>query len=74
MTLKVAKAIDEYMLDNHIGEYQALFAFHVFYIHYDDDKSDARSVAKAFRKYYSKSNMPIGKQFYNELVDYYLKA
>lgn len=74
ITLKVAKAIDQYLLDNHIGEYQALFSFHVFYAHNQGKKWDVKSMAKAFRKKFSKSSLPIGKQFFVDLVEFYNKA
>lgn len=71
VTLKVSSAIDKYLLDNHIGEYQALFSFHVFYTHNQGKKWDDKSMAKAFRKHFSKSSLPIGKQFFVELVEFY---
>lgn len=71
ITLRVATAIDTYLLDNHIGEYQALFSFHVFYVHHKSKKWDDVSLAKAFRKYYCKSNMPLGREYFVDLVDYY---
>lgn len=74
ITLKVAKAIDQYLLDNHIGEYQALFSFHVFFAHNQGKKWDVKSMAKAFRKKFSNSSQPIGKQFFVDLVEFYNKA
>lgn len=74
VTLKVAKAIDQYLLDNHIGEYQALFSFHVFYTHNQGKKWDVKGMAKAFRKIFSNSSMPIGKQFFVDLVEYYNRS
>lgn len=74
ITLKVAKAIDKYLLDKHIGEYQALYSFHVFYVHNQGKKWDNKSMAKEFRKVFSKSSMPIGKQFFIDLVNFYLKV
>lgn len=71
VTLRVAKAIDQFLLDNHIGEYQALFSFHVFYTHNQDKNWDDKSMAKAFRKQFLKSSLPIGKQFFLDLVDFY---
>ncbi len=74
VTLKVAKAIDAYLLNEHIGEYQALYSFHVFYIHNQGKNWDVKSMAKAFRKHYAKSSLPIGKQFYIDLVNFYLEV
>lgn len=71
ITLKVAMAIDKYLLDNHIGEYQALFSFHVFYIHRQGKKWDDISMAKAFRKHFSKSSLPLGRDFFVNLVNFY---
>lgn len=72
ITLKVAKAVDQYLLENHIGEYQALYSFHVFYTHNQGKKWDDKSMAKEFRKVFSKSSLPIGKQFFIDLVSFYL--
>lgn len=74
ITLRVATAIDQYLLDNHIGEYQALFSFHVFYTHNQGKKWNDKNWANAFRKYYTRSSMPLGKQFAIDLVDFYKKA
>lgn len=74
VTLKVATAIDMFLLDNHIGEYQALFSFHVFYTHNYGKKWDEISMAREFRRVFMKSKMPIGKQFFIELVQYYKTA
>ncbi len=74
ITLKTAIAIDQYLLDNHIGEYQALFSFHIFYNHNKSKKWDDKSMAKEFRKYFSKSGSPLGKQFFVDLVEFYKKV
>lgn len=74
ITLRVAKSIDQYLLDHHIGEYQALFSFHVFYSHNKEKKWDVKNLALAFRKHYTKSSLPVGKDFYRDLVDHYMKA
>lgn len=71
VTLKIAKAIDAYLLDNHIGEYQVLFAFHVFCTHHQGKKWDKKSMVKEFRKTYSSANSPLGKQFFLDMADYY---
>lgn len=71
VTWKVANAVDKYLMDNHIGEYQALFSFHVFFTHNQDKKWDDKSMAKEFRKVYLQSNMPLGKEFFVDLVDFY---
>jgi hypothetical protein len=70
----VASAIDQYLLDNHIGEYQALFSFHVFYTHNQDKNWSDKEMAKAFRKYFLTDSMPLGKEFFNDLLDYYKNA
>ena len=74
ITLRVASAIDQYLLDNHIGEYQALFSFHVFYTHNQDKNWSDKEMAKAFRKYFLTDSMPLGKEFFNDLLDYYKNA
>ena len=74
ITLKIAIAIDQYLLDNHIGEYQALFSFHVFYGHNKSKKWDDKSMAREFRKYFSKSSSTLGQQFFVDLVSFYTKV
>ncbi len=74
ITLKTAVSIDKYLLDHHIGEYQALYAFHVFYIHNQGKEWDDKSMAKAFRKQYCRSRSPLGKAFFNDLLKYYHEA
>lgn len=71
ITLKVASAIDQYLLDNHIGEYQALFSFHVFYTHHQDEDWDDEEMSKSFRKFLLMDKRRYGKQFFIDLVKYY---
>ena len=71
VTLKVASAIDQYLLDNHIEEYQALFSFHVFYTHHQDEDWDDEEMSKSFRKFLLMDKRRYGKQFFIDLVKYY---
>ena len=72
VTFKVAKAIDTFLLDRHIGEYQALFAFHIFKKKNNGKKWNQSTWANSFRKAYTTT--PLGKQFFLDLVDYYEKV
>lgn len=71
ITMKVAQGIDSYLMDYHIGEYQTIFAFHVFKIHTAGKKWDKKSMTNEFRKQYVSSSSPLGKQFFLDLADYY---
>lgn len=74
VTLKVASAIDEYLLDNHIGEYQSLFSFHVFYTHHKNNAWNDKKTAHAFRDYLQLDKKRYGRQFFIDLVKYYKDA
>lgn len=53
VTYKVVKAIDLCLLDNQIGEYQALFAFHVFKNQNKSKKCNTKQWADMFRDKYT---------------------
>ena len=70
----ITNLIDEYLLDNHIGEYQSLFSFHVFYTHYKNDAWTDKETAHAFRDFLQLDKKRYGRQFFIDLVKYYKEA
>ncbi len=66
----IASDIDSFLLDNHIGEFQAILAYHKHYDEYSKYSNDGER-AIALKKLYGKLDHPIGKRFCRELVAYY---
>lgn len=65
----VAKSIDLYLLSNHIGEYQAILAYHNNHREWMSYEEGER--IKAFKKMYGAMDQTIGKKFSKGLVQYY---
>lgn len=65
----VAGEIDTFLLDNHIGEYQSILAYH------ENKKAwnalVSREKARAFKQMYGATDHQIGIKFCAELVEYY---
>lgn len=62
--------IDEFLLNNHIGEFQAVVAYHLHRneLIVNGNKSET---ANALKKFYGRQDQQIGKVFCRELVSYY---
>ena len=71
ITFQVAQAIDKFLLDEHIGEYQALFAYHVFYQKNKGKNWNNSEYALYFRRMYCQSQSSFGRDFFRELVSFY---
>jgi len=65
----VAGAVDTFLLDNHIGEYQSLLAYHKNKASWDAKTSTEK--VGAFKQMYGATDHQIGKRFCAELIDYY---
>ena len=74
VTFQVAQSIDKYLLDNHIGEFQALFAYHVFYQKNKNNRWNRIVTVQNFRNQYCSSRIPLAKFFFQELVSFYHKV
>lgn len=70
MAYNIVSDIDAYLLDNHIGEFQAIVAYHKNYGTYSKLATDADRVA-AFKRYYGAIDQSIGKVFCKGVVTYY---
>jgi len=68
---EVVGAIDTFLLDNHIGEYQSILAYHEHKSSWNALTSTEK--ARAFKQLYGATDNQIGKRFCVELVDYYNK-
>ena len=68
----IVSDVDAYLLDNHIGEFQAIVAYHKNYGTYSKLATDTDRVA-AFKKYYGAIDQSIGKEFCKGVVAYYKK-
>lgn len=66
----IAKSIDSYLLEHHIGEFQTILAYHHLQPSLDMNKHRSER-AMAFKKYYGAIDLNISKSFCKELVDYY---
>lgn len=67
----VATAMDKFLLDNFIGEYQAILEYHK---HKDEWKYKfANEKARELKALYGAKDQQIGLEFCEELVDYYEK-
>lgn len=67
----IAKSIDIYLLENHIGTYQALSFYH---LQYQAMRKDIHPNIRAtdFKKIVGRTGVqPASKQFYKDLVNYY---
>lgn len=62
--------IDAFLLDNHIGEFQAIVAYHLYR---DELKvyGNESETANALKKFYGKHDQLVGKEFCRGLVKYY---
>lgn len=67
----VAGEVDTFLLDNHIGEYQSILAYHEHKMAWDALTSGEK--ARAFKHMYGATDRQIGKRFCTELIDYYNK-
>lgn len=65
----VAGAVDTFLLDNHIGEYQSILAYHENKASWDAKTSTEK--VGAFKQMYGATDHQIGKRFCAELIDYY---
>ena len=65
----VATSIDLYLLDNHVGEYQAILAFHKNSPKWTSLTEPEK--VKVFKKMYGATDQLIGKKFSKELISYY---
>ena len=70
LAFNIAKDLDEFLLDEHIGEFQAILAYHMRYEEYSKLKNDGDR-AVAFKKIYGKQDQLVGKTFCKGLVEYY---
>lgn len=71
VTYDVATAMDQFLLDHFIGEYQAVYEYHK---HKNEWKHKfANMKARDFKTLYGKIDQQIGLEFCEELVDYYEK-
>ena len=70
MAYNIVSDVDAYLLDNHIGEFQAIVAYHKNYGTYSKLATDADRVA-AFKKNYGATDQSIGKEFCKGVVAYY---
>ncbi len=66
----IARSIDAYLLEYHIGEFQTILAYHSMQPSLDMNKHRSER-AMAFKKYYGAIDQNISKSFCKELVDYY---
>lgn len=66
----IARSIDSYLLEHHIGEFQTILAYHHLQPSLDMNKHRSER-AMAFKKYYGAIDQNISKSFCKELVDYY---
>ena len=72
MAYNIVSDVDAYLLDNHIGEFQAIVAYHKNYEIYSELATDADRAA-AFKKYFGATDQSIGKEFCKGVVSYYKK-
>ena len=70
MDTNVVKNIDDYLLNNHIGEYQSILAYHKCYPNMNKD-IHINLRADLFKKEYGKNDVAIGKTFCRGLAKYY---
>lgn len=70
-TYDVAVAMDSFLLDYHIGEYQSILAYHNNKGAWDALTTPEK--VKAFKRLYGATDHQIGKKFCTELIDYYNK-
>lgn len=66
----VVKGVDAFLLNNHIGEYQAILAYHKLYPSLNKN-IHINLRADMFKKNYGKNDVAIGKTFCRELAQYY---
>lgn len=65
----IAFEVDEYLLDNHIGEFQAILAYHKNFDTYKNLFLKER--INLFKQEYGKIDQQIGKVFCKGLIEYY---
>lgn len=66
----IVKSIDDFLLNNHIGEYQSILAYHKCYPTLNKD-IHINLRADLFKKNYGKNDVTIGKTFCRGLAKYY---
>lgn len=65
---KIVQDVDAFLLDNYIGEFQAIYAYHQ---HRDEFAGGEIDRALELKKYYGKYDQTVGKTFCKGLVNYY---
>lgn len=70
ITYDVAKSIDSYLLNNHIGEFQTILAYHDLYQRLDKN-IHITNRANSFKKHYGPIDSLVGKKFCKGLACYY---
>ena len=65
---KIVQDVDAFLLDNYIGEFQAIYAYHQ---HRDEFAGGEIDRALELKKYYGKHDQTVGKTFCKGLVNYY---
>lgn len=64
----IVQEVDEFLLNNHIGEFQAIYAYYTHRNEFDGADVDK---ALALKKFYGEHDQPVSKVFCRGLVDYY---
>ena len=64
----IVQDVVTFLLDNHIGEFQAIYAYHQ---HRDEFVGGEADRAKELKKFYGKHDQTVGKLFCKGLVGYY---
>lgn len=71
ITWKAAKEIDKHLHNNHIGEYQSLLFYHKIYPELNHDLHPSMRAIELKKRIGVHGDIPAGKDFCKELVDYY---
>lgn len=64
----IIQDVDEFLLDNHIGEFQAIYAYHM---HRDEFMGGEIDRALKLKQFYGEHDQSVGKTFCKGLVSYY---
>ena len=64
----IVQDVDIFLLDNHIGEFQAIYAYHQ---HCNEFAGGEIDRALELKKFYGKQDQTVGKVFCKGLVSYY---
>lgn len=66
----IVNDVDSFLLNRHIGEFQAIVAYHKYSESFSKLASDVERIA-AFKRYYGTQDQAIGKEFCRGLIAYY---